>query len=181
MKTLSNLAATPASVPLVSDDILELHAARLLLLLEFAGIGGRIEGLPKLAKLDFFVRYPAFFARAADQPLANDSSIESRMVRHHYGPWDKRYYHVLAFLESRDLVVISKKGNSYNFSLTTSGKRLAQELSGAGEFDQLVTQMKAVKSKFGGLAGSSLKKLIYEKFDADIAAKPLGTVIGHDL
>jgi hypothetical protein len=57
----------------------------------------------KMAKLDFFSRYPDFFevARAAIAPSQStaeqqetDDTVESAMVRHHYGPWDKRYYHV---------------------------------------------------------------------------------------
>lgn len=60
--------------------------------------GGRIDGLTKLAKLDFFARYPDFFLAArraiedkgASEPSAPSSSseaVESAMVRHHYGPW----------------------------------------------------------------------------------------------
>jgi len=67
MKSLSRLGTQPASLPLVTDDILEFHAARLLLLVKICGTAGRIDGLIKMAKLDFFRRYPHFFdvARAA--------------------------------------------------------------------------------------------------------------------
>jgi hypothetical protein len=52
--------------PLDVDDVPEFHAARLLLLLRFYGRspGGEIAGRTKLAKLDFFVRYPRFLEAA---------------------------------------------------------------------------------------------------------------------
>lgn len=82
---------------LAADDIVEFHAARLLLLLSVCGVSGRIDGLTKMAKLDFFARYPHFFevARAAAGPLhaldapsrtESDEAVEAAMVRHHYGP-----------------------------------------------------------------------------------------------
>jgi hypothetical protein len=100
MKSLNRLGARSVSLPLSADDIVEFHAARLLLLLSVCGVAGRIDGLTKMAKLDFFARYPDFFevARAASTPTGSDTGIrtdeadlavESAMVRHHYGPWDK--------------------------------------------------------------------------------------------
>jgi hypothetical protein len=66
MKSLKNLADRPAAAALVADDILEFHAGRLLLLLSTCGgTGGSINGLTKMAKLDFFVRYPDIAREAA--------------------------------------------------------------------------------------------------------------------
>ncbi len=64
MKSLNRIGQCPVSLPLSADDILEFHAARLLLLLSVCGVSGRIDGLTKMAKLDFFARYPAFFETA---------------------------------------------------------------------------------------------------------------------
>ena len=61
MKRFRELGDTPISSPLPAEDVLELHAARLVLLLKHCGVKNRIDGLTKLAKLDFFVRYPEFF------------------------------------------------------------------------------------------------------------------------
>lgn len=102
MKSFKRIAEVPPSIALPADDILEFHAARLLLLIRICGTASRIDGLTKLAKLDFFVRYPDFFEVASKTPASGNTykhTIESAMVRHHYGPWDKRYYHVLSVLE----------------------------------------------------------------------------------
>ena len=55
MRTFDSAGRVSTSLPLVADDITELHAARLLLLLKHCGHEGTINGLTKLAKLDFFV------------------------------------------------------------------------------------------------------------------------------
>lgn len=74
------------------------HLARLLLLLDaFTRKGGRLDGLTKIAKLDFLLRYPVFLERilvkrglAWPSGLAPDANerlaVESRMVRYKYGP-----------------------------------------------------------------------------------------------
>ena len=64
MKAYRDVALHPSSQPLLADDLVEFHLARILLLLRLCGRGNRIAGLTKFAKLDFFVRYPDFFARA---------------------------------------------------------------------------------------------------------------------
>src|SRR5450759_2243220 len=112
MRSIRNLRSLPAGRSLLAEDLLEFHAARLLLLMRYCGAANRIDGLTKLAKLDFFVRYPAFFASACEAlgkeaPPDALGGVEAPMVRHHYGPWDKRYYHVLAFLEGAGLVTVT--------------------------------------------------------------------------
>lgn len=182
MNSIRNLRDLPAGRALVSDDILEFHAARLLLLVRVCGVSNRIDGLTKLAKLDFFVRYPAFFADACyrlQQPAPQvETTVEAPMVRHHYGPWDKRYYQVLAFLEGTGLLtVIPQSNRSYRFSLTADGRARADELLKATSFAPLVAHMRSVKRVFGTKSGDSIKKLIYQLFEDEVARRLLGEVI----
>jgi hypothetical protein len=181
MKSIRNLADQPASIPVVADDVLEFHAARLLMLFKICGIGGRIDGLTKMAKLDFFVRYPQFFDELCESLgeaiESHVSSVESSMVRYHYGPWDKGYYQVLGYLESKKLVDISKVSNSYQFALTDAGKEIAKKLEADPAFADLSEQMKRVKKVLGGKAGSTIKNLIYKVFDEEVAKRSLGEVI----
>lgn len=187
MRSLNFIGTKPASLPLAAEDIVEFHAARLLLLLHVCGVSGRIDGLTKMAKLDFFARYPDFFevARAATtsagkkEPVqaSSRSATESAMVRHHYGPWDKRYYHVLAHLEAKRLVTVTKAHNSYQLSLTDIGRDTAKSLSAIPSYGPLVDRMRQVKKTFGAKSGSTLKDLIYRVFDEEIGQRPLGQVI----
>jgi hypothetical protein len=135
-----------------------------------------------MAKLDFFVRYPHFFnrvrAHVKNEQLAVPTTVESSMIRHHYGPWDKRYYHVLGYLEGKGLIQVQKSGTAFLFELTEAGKETADVLKNKHSFKDLAEQMKLVKKDLGAKSGSVLKKLIYEVFDKEVADKALGEVIG---
>jgi DNA-binding PadR family transcriptional regulator len=186
VKSLRQLATFSPSIPVPADDIVEFHAARLLLLIRLCGTKpqssglARIDGLTKLAKLDFFVRYPQFFsritARERKEPK-NVPNIESSMVRHHYGPWDKRYYQVLGYLESKQLISVEKSGRAFLFTLTPQGLEVADTLRQKQPFEGLVREMKAVKKALGMRSGSSLKNLIYALFEEEVAERELGEVI----
>ncbi len=167
MRSLNRLGTRPASLPLAAEDVLEFHAARLLLLLSTCGVSGRIDGLTKLAKLDFF----------AEGRTSEVRTIESAMVRHHYGPWDKRYYHVLAHLEAKDLIQVSKEKNTYRIALTDLGRERAKRLAALPSFQSLVARMKEIKKAFGGRSGSSLKDMIYSVFDREVGQRSLGEMI----
>lgn len=189
MKSIKNIGKTPAGINLTSDEIIEFHAARILLLIFMCGKKSRnseghsIEGLTKLAKLDFFVRYPSFFNKITaflDKEVRIDSvEIESKMIRFHYGPWDKRYYHVLPYLEAREIIKIKKSGRQYIFSLTTLGENLADELRKSNSYSDVVNKMKIVALMFRNTSGSKLKDLIYDVFRNEVANKKLDDIIHY--
>lgn len=188
MKSVNRLGTYSVSLPLLADDVVEFHAARLLLLFNYCGVGGRIDGLTKMAKLDFFARYPDFFAvaRRAEVTGAEDGhetselsdvAVEAAMVRHHYGPWDKRYYHVLANLEAKQLITITKHGKLYRLGLTDEGRERTKNLADRASFAPLIERMREIKKVFGSKSGSTLKKLIYRLFDEEVGKRPMGEVI----
>jgi hypothetical protein len=90
---------------------------------------------------------------------------DSAMVRHHYGPWDPRYYQVLAYLEGRELITVEKEKKTFIFGLTDAGAQLARELASAPAYSDLVLHMRKVRGLFGGKSGDWLKKLVYRVFD----------------
>jgi hypothetical protein len=183
MKSLRNMGNQPAGIPILADDVLEFHAARLLLLIKVCGTSGRIDGLTKLAKLDFFVRYPQFFEEVSRHLGENTSarsktqSVESSMIRFHYGPWDARYYHILSYLESKALITVEQDGAMYRFKLTAAGNSVAQATIKSPSYSALVEHMSKVKKLLGGKAGSTLKDLVYKVFGEEVANKSLGETI----
>lgn len=179
MKTLRRQASRPAGRALLADDVVEFHAGRLVLLLSICGLNGKIKGLTKMAKLDFFVRYPDFFAVVRGQN-GRGAPVEAAMVRHHYGPWDKRYYHVLAFLEARDVIKVTRSGKAVHLSLTKTGKAAAKVLAGADAFADLIAHMHVVAEAFSSSTGTELKNLIYATFGEDVSERPLGHIIGGE-
>lgn len=188
VKSVKRLGTYSVSLPLLADNVVEFHAARLLLLFKYCGVSDRIDGLTKMAKLDFFARYPDFFAAARRAAVSDtdaaqesdadsDSAVEAAMVRHHYGPWDKRYYHVLAHLEARKLITVTKHGNAYRLSLTDEGIERAKSLADRASFAPLVERMREIKKVFGTKSGTTLKNLIYRLFDEEVGRRPMGKVI----
>ena len=158
------------------DDATELHCARLLLLLRaFAGDdgAGRIEGLTKLAKLDFLLRYPVMLecalgakGRSATGVQVEDHerhSVESEMVRYRFGPWDHRYRELLNLLVAKGLAEISVEGRTITVGLTEDGLSASSKLSCVAEFDKYAERATILRRHFN-LTGTNLMKFIYDTF-----------------
>jgi len=160
------------------------HQTRVLLLVDAVaatpGHNRKLDGLTKLAKLDFLARYPALGPIVLDQLSANDrrlhldqvssltaTDVEAPMTRYKYGPWDDRYYPVIGALVGRGLLryVKGRKG-SVALSPTPAGKRLASELATSAEWGDLRDRCVAIAEASAGLNGSSLKNLIYGRLPA---------------
>jgi hypothetical protein len=126
---------------------------RLLLLISAFGQTG-IEGRTKLAKLDFFVRYPAFLLRALQirvpgrelpvEGIEDTGPIEARMIRYRYGPWDPSYFTLLGRLIGRGMIA-------------------AADLASHEAWESTQSRCKLVKRHFD-LQGTTLKTFIYEHF-----------------
>ncbi len=155
------------------DDYVEFHAARILLLLHHSN--GKIEGRTKLAKLDFFLRYPTALKQAINSGLVKNvdigetlhivaNSIESKMIRYRYGPWDPKYPSVIAFLQSLHLIeVLSDRMETYQ--LTSEGSEAVEKLLDDDSFHNLDANCQAVARTLGQWNGTTLKNFIYEHFD----------------
>lgn len=158
-----------------------LHEARLLLLLLIAGQkADRIEpidGIMKLAKMDFLLRYPNILARVLEhigetkrkaKAQANSiedserNTIEGRMIRFRYGPWDKRYRRWLTTLSARGLVDVFKEGRTIKVLLTERGKSVSLRLASLPEFSDLTRRAQMIKSAVGHMPAAKLKDYIYE-------------------
>ncbi len=186
MKSLRRLLKQNAGLPILADDVLEFHAARLLLLIRYCGVKDRvtkeyrIQGLTKMAKLDFFIRYPAFFKEVTainqERTMAT-CPPESPMIRYHYGPWDQRYYKVLAYLCAKGLVSISKDETTVILSSTPEGNQAAERLAEEKSYSLLLKHVSDVANVFKNKSGNSLKKLIYQVFEKEVGELPWGEVI----
>ncbi|AFL75365.1 ABC-three component system middle component 4 [Thiocystis violascens] len=158
------------------DNQPDLHAARLLVLITaFSDMGQRdtVEGLTKLAKLDFLLRYPVMLERALaakgrstrDVQLADHErlSVESQMVRYRFGPWDHRYREFLNILIGKGLVTVSVEGRKVVIALTERGRTLASELSATPDFQDYAKRSALLKRHFD-VKATVLMRFIYETF-----------------
>lgn len=171
---------------LEDDD--SLHLGRLLVLLSaFAGKAetGSVEGLTKLAKLDFLLRYPVNLERALEVRAGRGAdakvedyerrSIESSMVRYRFGPWDFRYRRFLNTLVSRGLVAVSTEGRTINIRLTSAGRTAAEELVQTPDFSTMANRAKLLK-RYCDLTATNLMKFIYDTFP-ELGSMRAGTPI----
>ena len=161
-----------------ADDSIETHAARLLLLIRYAGGRNlRIVGRTRLAKLDFFIRYPSYLKKAieirdADVELSGEvASPDSEMIRYRYGPWDSRYYDIFALLVAKGFVSIDPSPKGDIFQLTSRGQFVTEELDSA-EFAEVIERCTAVGALFHGDNGTTIKNFVYRHFP-EVTANPL--------
>jgi hypothetical protein len=165
VETIAGLDAAP-----------ELHAARLLVLISaFSGAdqAGAVEGLTKLAKLDFLLRYPVMLERAleakgrsAREVQLEDHerlSVESEMVRYRFGPWDHRYREFLNILVGKGLVVVSVEGRKVVITPTARGQAVASEMATNPMFRDYFRRSALLKRHFD-LQATNLMRFIYETF-----------------
>jgi hypothetical protein len=152
----------------------QFHLARLLILIRSAAGGATksIQGITKLAKLDFLLRYPAALIRvlesqnrtkaAAKIPEEERNTIEGRMIRFRYGPWDPRYRRWIALLVSRGLASTYHMGSTVHVKLTVAGEALADDFEARSEFAELGTRAKLVSQAVGSFGAKRLMNFIYE-------------------
>lgn len=172
---------------LEGDDAL--HLGRILVLLRaFAGRSGNqpVEGLTKLAKLDFLLRYPTYLERALvakgakqqDQPEVHEyerNSVEAHMVRYRYGPWDHRYRRFLNTLAGLGLVQIHAERRTIIISLTPAGVRSADALTHDASYENMTARAALLKKHFN-IGATNLMEFIYRTFPEVVSLK-LGDTI----
>ncbi len=164
------------------------HLGGLLILLGvFAGKDGMgtIEGLTKLAKLDFLLRYPVYLERALRTKKVSTrnvkvaahehKSVESNMVRFRYGPWDFRYRRFINLLVAKGLATVNLKGPTIESGLTSAGLQAAQSLSDDDAFTDNFRRAKLIKTNFDQ-KGTHLMKFIYKTFPEIVSLR-----LGEDI
>ncbi len=131
-----------------------------------------LDGRTKLAKLDFFLRYPSFMQRALAirKPEQNMEvspedklNIEGRMIRYRYGPWDPSYYAILGRLIGKGLVEVVPNQRGLSYRTTELGSQLAKSLAKEDTWAETRTRVKLLKQNFD-LSGNALKDFIYQHF-----------------
>lgn len=158
-----------------------LHEARLLILIYVAAGKGEhpdpVDGIMKLAKMDFLLRYPNVLDRAlraisVTKPRAKKAAegikeaekdtIEGRMIRFRFGPWDKRYRRWLSIMVAKRLLSVAKVGKTIQIQLTDQGRTLAAQISSQTEFIDLTKRAELVRYAVGNMPSTRLMKFVYQ-------------------
>ncbi len=153
----------------------DVHLARILVLLHAFREPDKaaIEGITKLAKLDFLLRYPSCLQTALkarglrDEAIPVDDfealTIEARMVRYRFGPWDHRYRKFLNILAAKGLLTVSIEGQTIKVDLTDAGSKMADALIEGPGLSRVYERAKLLK-KHLNLRARALMEFIYETF-----------------
>ena len=146
---------------------------RLLILVNaFSKTGRCLEGRTKLAKLDFFLRYPRYLKRALEirkvgartlEKIDDAPDVESRMVRYRYGPWDPAYFVLLGRLIGKGLIepVPYKQGIGYRS--TPQGCEFAISLAETDAWAPIEERAEALRKNLD-LTGTWLMNFVYANF-----------------
>ena len=183
----------PEELALLRED-LAYHQARVLLLVDAVaaarGHQGRVDGLTKLAKLDFLLRYPALAPSVLDRLSAADprlrlpaseaadpADVEAPMIRYKYGPWDDRYYAIIGALVGRGLLhYVPGRRGSVALAPTPAGRQLAGRLASTDKWGDIAERSKVIAESSAGMTGNALKTLIYQRL-ASLMDRQIGEVI----
>jgi len=175
-------------------DDLAYHQARVLLLIDAvsseASHARKLDGLTKLAKLDFLIRYPALAHVVLDDLESHDqgmslsiedhdapTEVEDPMTRYKFGPWDDRYYPVLGALVARGLIRYARgRRGSVALVPTPAGKTVAEALASDPYWSPVARRCVAVAKASAGLSGNALKERIYARL-ASLMDRPHREVI----
>jgi hypothetical protein len=159
------------------DNDEHIHLGRLLVLLSAFDRGetGRpaVQGITKLAKLDFLLRYPTYFERAMLARAVNPKricieeyerkTVEAQMVRYRYGPWDHRYRRFLNILAAKGLVNVETSGRTILLSLTERGKHYATRI-GADPAYRLMRERAFLLRQRIDISATEIMNFIYKVF-----------------
>lgn len=159
----------------------EFNEARLLLLLKAAAgkeqVAKPLEGIMKLAKMDFLLRYPNILVRALNvigesKKSAREAvetiteqdrdTIEARMIRFRFGPWDPRYRRWLSILVAKQLATVYREGRTVKIQLSTKGAALAEQLAEIEVFKPLAERAAIVNLAVGNMAPTKITAFVYK-------------------
>lgn len=165
----------------MNEDI-QYHAARILLLIEAMGPrGAAMNGLTKLVKLDFLLRYPQFLDRllreerivwpeGLEPTPTEDLAVEAPMIRYKYGPWDDRYYPILGYLRGTGLADVQRSNGTMTIRLSDTGRAVAHQLSTDPAWTR-VWRRAQLLHKYFNVSGNALKERIYNELP-DVVDRP---------
>lgn len=173
---MSLLLARKAAQAELSDD---LHMLRVLMLVAISGKwkGKRkIKGITKLAKMDFLLRYPNCLNAAIEKEGKSLSqfdieiqsheknTIESKMIRFRYGPWDGRYRRWISLLKAKGLLNVYTEGKTVIVESTDLGQEFVDRLVESECHKEQYLRATAIVKTFGSFSATKLMRFIYETF-----------------
>lgn len=151
----------------------DFHIIRLLILLSALKPDQTVAGITKLAKLDFLLRYPSCLEKALRKlgykknfyiAEFEKNTIESAMIKFHYGPWDKRYREWISIMQAKDLISVFSKGKTVYIGINENGRTLINQISGNEHYIEYISRSKIIVQKFNSYSSKKLLEFMYATF-----------------
>lgn len=173
---MSLLLARKAAQAELSDD---LHMMRVLMLVAISAKWNgkrKIKGITKLAKMDFLLRYPNCLNIAIEKEGKylsqfdveikdhEKDTIESKMIRFRYGPWDGRYRRWISLLKAKGFLDVYTEGRTVIVESTELGQKFVEDLYESESYKDQYLRAAAIVKTFGGFSATKLMEFIYETF-----------------
>ncbi len=147
----------------------EYNAMRILLIVEYCGVNGKIDSKIKFTFYDFLIRYPIclklIFEKMGISEEFSDAeltSIDKQMVKHISSAWDPEYYNYLSFLDARDLITINYK-EKFEIRLTPLGRSIVKEFRSSG-INKIIHRYKIIKKTFSKKKDNVIEEIIKNNF-----------------
>ena len=91
-------------------------------------------------------------------------TIESKMIRFRYGPWDGRYRRWISLLKARGFVNVYTEGRAVVVESTELGEEFISKISESPIYREQYLRATAVIKTFGRFSATKLMIFIYETF-----------------
>ena len=165
----------------IVEGDLNTQLARLMILIDdLCGVqhNKKIDGINKLAKLDFLLKSPSYLKKGLTKLRTNITiniesfeldSIESKTNLYRYIPWDENYRKILNIIIARDLVNISFEKDDYFIQISHKGILIAEELKQDRYFKEFVNRSKIISTHFGSYSEGFLNSF-FEKYFPEIGS-----------
>lgn len=133
----------------------------------------KIEGISKLAKLDFLLASPSLLKRIIKKPGAikkitipdyEIDSIENSLNFYRYNPWDENYRRLLNILIAKNLVSIKIENKSYYILITPRGTEIVNDLYKDKSFEEFKIRAKLLRTYLGNYSDSYLRMYFQKEF-----------------
>ncbi|MBZ9688443.1 hypothetical protein G9F72_019115 [Clostridium estertheticum] len=161
----------------------------LMLMYTFAGRNqtGKIEGITKLAILDFLLRYPVALDKALENIESQGNktiykkkfklqsyevnSIDAKMMKFNFAPWDFKYRRIVHILSAKDLIRINTDGKKTVLVITSKGIDTSNKIKILKDYEYLIVRCSIVKTVFGSWSQKKLIEMIYSTFPEILRVK----------
>jgi len=92
------------------------------------------------------------------------TTIEAKMIRFRYGPWDERYRRWIGLLVARKLVTTFVRGKTVHVGLTELGYQVANRFAEQSEFSDLCFRSELLIKAVGKYSATKIKNLFMKFF-----------------